>query len=131
MAGPIASSGQGYIADPLFNALVPAEGPKGVPLLAPFSVAAGPYTVDLRQLIEGGQITNIQTVYIDNSQNASPVAFSVQGTGQFSQIPANSQAVLPLFCQKVARLAVQSEGTVDIPFILLNVPMPTAVWKVS
>jgi hypothetical protein len=116
----------GYFANPVFNALVPKEGPKVVPVLlnySQFGFGSNSFNVDFRDLIEGGQIYCIQSVFIDNWNNATEVDVTVQGTGQVVRCPANSQGVFPVFAQKVARFTVSSTATADVPTFWLNVPV--------
>ncbi len=121
---------QGYIANPIYNALVPAEGPKSVPVNFQFNIdgANTIYDVDFRDLVESGKITVVQTVFIDNSAGGSEVIVTVQGSNQQIKCPANSQGYFPVLSAKIARFAVTTAGSANVPAQFINVPLPTAVW---
>lgn len=131
MATNLAPPGGGYIANPIFNAVVPIEGPKNVFINVPFSTAAGPYGVDLGQLIRQGLMTCVQTLFVDNSAGSDSVTIQVEGTSQKLVIPPQSQAVVPAFAQKDARFTITSSGSTDVGINFLNVPLPTAVWSAT
>lgn len=120
----------GYIANPIYNALVPKEGPKSVPVPLPFATdgANSVYDLDFRNLVDGGQITCVQTVFLDNSKGSAQVVVTVQGTGQQIKCPPNSQGYFPILAAKIARFEVTTAGNANVPSQWINVPMPTAVW---
>lgn len=91
----------------------------------------GPADVlDLRQQILTGYINAIQAVFIDNRQNGSPVTVLSDSAIQALEIPANSQAWLPILVVPGAEtFSFFSSGGVVVPFIFVNVAMPASVWK--
>jgi hypothetical protein len=122
----------GYLANPVFNALVPKEGPKTVNVLLAYSQFTPPTTfnIDFRDLIESGQVYCIQTVYVDNRNNqANDVNIVVEGSAQVISCPAGYQGYFAILAQKVARFQVTCAGSGDVRTQWINVPVPGVVWK--
>lgn len=112
------------------NGIIPKEGPKAIPVRADLR-AVSSVLVDLGTQNELQQISFVQCVYIDNSQNASPVTIQSDGTNQTVGIGAGKQGYLPLLSTLPNRFIIQSVGAVIIPIVFLNVPMPFGVWSAS
>lgn len=124
MAGP--SLGQiGNI--PIYNALVPKEGPRAIPLTLDFSLQQS-YTIDLTLQQQLKQISLVQTAFVDNTGNGAVLVITSSGTGQNAICPAYSQAMLPLLCSNPPKLTISSTGGVSVGITLLNVPSPPGVW---
>lgn len=115
---------------PIFNAMVPPEGPKEIPLLVDLTVIQA-YLVDLTNIQAQGKISFIQGAYVDNSLNGQKVTLVCQGTNMSVTIPANSQGFVPLLFAQNPAIYVSSTGGVVIPIKLLNVPMPAIIWGVN
>lgn len=109
------------------NGLAPAQGPKGLSLNLDFSAAVtirGDFLLEETQ----GIIQGIQSVFVDNSQNASAVTITFGVTQQRLVIPANSQLTAPVFAVDQLSFTATSVGAVIVPVTFLNVPMPFASW---
>lgn len=115
---------------PIFNALIPAEGPKALSIVAPFDGSGGSFDVNLLLTQSQQFMSMVQAVFIDNSLNASGVVITSSGVNQTLKCPAHSQAYLPLLVTKNGALNVQSAGAANVTFIFLNVPLPAIVWAV-
>jgi hypothetical protein len=109
------------------NVSLPPEGPKALPFKCDFT-AQQAYQVSSNYLYQQKLISNIQSLYVDNSASATPLYISVDNTQQSIAIPPGAQAYLPLLIANNAVITFYSTGGVVIPFELLNIPVPSAVW---
>lgn len=112
---------------PVASGLLPTGSPRALRRLIPLSTTT-PYSFDLYQEGAKGDINNIQAIFIDNSQNGSPVTVTVSGTQLRLILPPQWQGILPLFSTTDPKIVVTSAGAVDIPIHLLNVPLPFMAW---
>ena len=118
----------------VYNGLAPIELPIGMPLSYPFPGGAGLLTIDddlLLPLTEG-QISFVQSVWVDNADNDATVQIVFDGTGQRLIIPSRSQGVYPVFVGNPAHYHITSAlvaAAYNVNLIFLNVPMPHAVWS--
>jgi hypothetical protein len=115
---------------PIFNALVPHEGPKALGLVAPFTALLTEFQVNLLLTQSQQFMSMVQAVFVDNSANAATVTISTQTLNQNLIIPPVSQAYLPLLVAKNDVVLVSSLGQVNVGLIFLNIPVPAAVWAV-
>lgn len=111
-----------------YNAMVPAEGPKVVPVIAQLQ-ANQAVTIDLSQLQQQGKISFIQGLMVDNSLNAQPVTVTSQAFNQKILVPAGAQAVLPIFVINPPVFIAASTGGVNVPLFFFNIPLPAQVWN--
>lgn len=96
----------------------------------PFTLPAnGQLTFDLQQQQASGQIENIQSVFIDNSGNASAITLYSSGPNFNVVCPPYSQGMFPILVSSVARFVLSGSGSGALYF--LNVPMPLSVWPVA
>jgi len=109
----------------------PASGPKFVGLSAVLTSGALTQSFDLVAEQADDVIEYIQSIYIDNSANAQPVAFTFGTSNQKVQIPANSQGYLPVLCPNPPHFTVSATAAGTVNFLLLNNPVPATVWKVQ
>lgn len=121
------SNSSQYFDAQVFNGLIPPEGPKVVPLSADFSAAAS-YTINFLLTQSQQFMSQIVSVFVDNSTNDQEVSITVGVINQVLKIPAHSQAYLPLFAPKNTVLTVASTGAHVVGFFFVNVPLPAAVW---
>jgi len=114
----------------VFNAMVPKEGPKCIPLQVNFS-QGNSQRVDLTTQQQQGKISFFQSIFVDNSQNS--VAIQIENpTAQCTLIvPPSSQGILPLFLGNPPYLNVTTSTDLIIPIFLFNVPLPAQVWSVA
>lgn len=131
MAGPLGPSPQStYLDIPIFNALFPKEGPKSIPVTLNFANQQS-FNVDLTLLQQRGFIKTIQSVWVDNSQNASALSIQVAGSNQTVKIPGNSQGCLPIFVPASAQFVISCAGGQNATIYFTNVPLPAAVWSAT
>ena len=120
----------GSLVIPTKNQLVPAEGPKVVPLT--FDFTANPsYLVDLQSVMSRYFISVIQTLFFDTTSMTQPVTVTPSISSQPLILPPGSQGYLPcLVPTNEAKLTVASADTShSCSIFLLNFPIAPAVWS--
>jgi len=113
---------------PVYNGCPPLEGPKAVPFVCGFSALITSIPIDLTLLFERKSITQIQTVFIDNSANAQEFTLTSLGTNQAIVAGANSQGYYPVLATVPPKFTASTPGAVNVSLQFLNVPMAAAVW---
>jgi hypothetical protein len=108
------------------NALVPPEGPVVMPALLDFSTA-GAVLVDFTLAQMQKRITAIQTVVVRNFQNPNALSIIVDGTGQVIDVPALSDAVLPVLAARLPKFKCVTVSGPQIQTLWLNVPLPSVI----
>lgn len=114
---------------PVQNQVVPAKGPKAIPIILDFSVDTE-FQLDYSNVQAQGRFELLQGLFVDNSNNGSALTITIEGTAQRLIVPATSQAYLPVLCQNPVKLSFDSAGGVSVKAYLLNFPVAPAVWKV-
>lgn len=105
----------------------PKEGPRYVPMAFNFSSTTS-WGVDLTPYVQGGQLSAVQSFFIDNSQNDEPVEISMGiGGGQTIQLDAGQQGWVSCLLNNNPQFTVSSTGTSAIVFAC-NFQMFNAVW---
>lgn len=110
-----------------YNAMVPKEGPKVIPITAQLGVNTS-VLMDFSQLQQQGKISFIQGVMVDNSANTAALTIQSQTMNQKIVIPPNSQAILPVFVTNPPIFLISSIGGVNVPLFFFNIPLPAQVW---
>src|SRR6185437_8815590 len=113
-----------------FNARMPAEGPKAIPLTFDFSQYPS-YEVDFTLAQMQQRLSVVQSVWVDNSANPEPVSLNVSMSGQIIVCPAYSQGVFPCIAALRPKIIVSCSGTSIIVCVFMNVPLPANVWTVE
>jgi hypothetical protein len=115
------------------NSRDPAENPIVLPFNFDFTVATGnpKHLIDLTQTFQSGAISQVQTMYFDNSKNDVPVVVTIQGSSQTITMPIGAQGYVPILCPQPG--VMQLDGTASttgtaVYVGLINVPMPTDIW---
>lgn len=121
------SIGGQFAQVPVFNAIIPAEGPKALPVDLDFELA-GSWAIDLSQAFALKVISLIQAVYIDNSKNPNALELSVDSSRHSVTCPPYSQAFFPLLAPKDTKLTVASGLTGRARVFFLNIPVSPQVW---
>jgi hypothetical protein len=119
-----------YFDRAYFNSQVPREGPRCCKIDVPFTVDDHEFDIDFLLTQAQNFMSLIMSVFVDNSQNASPVTLLSSILLQSLSVPANAQAYLPLLAPKNVRVSVASPGAVTVPMRFFNVPLPASVWSV-
>lgn len=109
---------------------VPAEGPSSVPVSCDFTAQSG-YTVDLSNLFNRKFISQILTVFADNTANTSPLIVTVPDTNQKLVWPAYSQGYIPVLQSTAMKFLAQSTGAFVVQLEFLNFPVAAAIWSIN
>lgn len=118
-----------FVSVPVFNQLVPDEGPKSLSVNADFN-GIDEYDVELLNLRDLGRLAAIQTVYFDNSLQNVKVQIEDSTTGQRVTLPGLSQGYLPILINKDMQFKLKcSGGSAFCKFVFLNVPMAPYIWS--
>lgn len=118
-----------YLGWAVSNGLAPQEGPKGMPISLALGAANTPVGVKLTQEELQGNISLIQSAWIDNSLNPELLIIQLPILGQLLRIPRYWQGVVPLFSIIPFECVVSSaQANITIPTILLNMPQPIGGW---
>jgi len=116
-----------YVDFPIFNALIPKEGPKAVPFTFDF-VAQASYSIDLQNQQSRHVFSMIQTMWIDNSGNTQPVSITFDVIGQNVKFGPGWQGYFPVMVVNPPRFTISSAGGQTTKIVLLNVPFPAGSW---
>ena len=117
-----------YAPVPIFQALVPAGGPKTLPFNLDLTINAS-QTLDLLLLQQLTKIDFVQAIFVDNSLNNAALTITVDQTNQKIVVPIKAQAYFPLLCPERAKITFSMTGATSIiPIQLLNVPVAPGVW---
>lgn len=114
-----------------YNAMVPKEGPKIIPVSAQLLAPNTSVLLDFSSLQQQGKISFIQGVMVDNSGNTAALTIQSQTMNQKIVIPAGAQAILPLFVTNPPIFIVSSIGGVQVPLFFFNIPLPAQVWNAA
>lgn len=113
---------------PVVNGAIPCEGTKAFPVVLDFT-AANAYLIDFTQQYAQKQFTTVQTVFIDNSENASDFDLICTTTGQTITAPPFSQGYYALLQPSPPKFQAQSAGNLVMEIIFLNFYIPPTVWE--
>ena len=128
MTEPAALGGPTYYDRAVFNALVPKEGPKALPVPLAFSASAQAFSIDLTLTQYQKFMSMVQGAFVDNSASGVPLYIINQGTRQTIEFPAASQGYVPLLASAPTQFLFQSAGQAECAVILINVPVPALIW---
>lgn len=112
---------------------VPKEGPNCVPLTVDFTAATGSSSVplDLSNLFNQGRMSQVLTIYVDNSANLSPLKIVIPDSNQMLEWPANSQGYLPILQGSNLKFVASTAGNLVVNMQLLNFPVAVGIWSVN
>jgi hypothetical protein len=108
------------------NAMIPKEGPKTFPITIDLTVSQS-VLVDMSLNQALAQISMVQSLFVDNRENAQPTLIRSEVTGQVISIPPRAQAYVPILVPNPVKFIVASTGGVVVPIQVLNVPLPGMV----
>ena len=110
---------------------IPSDGPKAIPLLLNFSVAAS-FDLDLTNPIDQKKISMVQTIYMDLSNASDDLIITVGGSNQIVRGVAKTQGYYNVLAPYPARFNfANASGSDLIPVFLINVPVPGVVWSAT
>jgi len=88
--------------------------------------AAEAFELDLTLASERGYLTNIQTVWIDNSAGANTLVVTAGGSGQVIRAPAGVSAFYSILLQRdTPKISLYRTDAGAFQIIFLNVPVPS------
>ena len=121
-----------YVDVPIFNQLVPGEGPKAIRAVLDFS-ATDSFALDLTNQVESGIIKAVQTLYIDASELLNPVTFVADRTQQRITVMPDTQGYYPFLLPNPPQFNGTSQAQLNSVVIIhmLNVPMPAQSWATA
>lgn len=119
---------QNMAITPLQFGAPPCSGAKCIPYNADFSANAQ-YDFDFSQQIQGGQIDNIQTAFVDNTLNPQNLVLTINGTSQRIQIAKNTAGYYSLLTPSLPKVSATTTGLVLVYFAFLNFYIPPTVWS--
>jgi hypothetical protein len=123
----IATAPNQYTDIPIFNALIPSEGPKGLPLTFDFT-AQSAYPIDLTLQVERGVISAIQSFFIDNSANSGPLTITILQSGQVLKAPGGYQGYVAALVPNPPQFTVSCAGGSTGTIVALNIPTGVGFW---
>lgn len=115
-----------------YNFDAPCEGAKTIPLLLDFG-AFTEYDVDCSQLTQQSQISMIQTIFVDTSNNAAAMVIAVDPNGINQVIVANgnTQGYYPILAPNPLLITFSSTSGVVQKVQLINAPIAGSVWAAT
>lgn len=105
----------------------PSQGNRELPVLLDFT-ATGVIQDDLFSEQSQSQIETIQSVYIDNSQNAASLQLLVRDTQQLIVAQPYTQGIYPIVTQANLQYQATTAQGIKIQVIFSNVAKQFAVW---
>jgi hypothetical protein len=112
------------------NVVVPAGGPKVVPINVDFTVVAS-VNLDGQSIVSQGKIEYLQGVFIDNSANINNVSLTMSTTNQVIICPKKSQGYFSIMVPDPPVIVAATPIGIIIPMFFYNVPIQPAVWSVA
>lgn len=114
-------------ANQAFNGAVPGEGPKAIPYVFNFLANSGA-DIDLSNYKQTGRLSGIQSMFIDNSNNAGIVTITLASTQQQIKCPANAQAYFPVIMTSNLKFNIASVTAGIVNIQVMNFAMAATVW---
>lgn len=113
-----------------YNMVLPKEGAKAYPVNLDFR-ATDNVVVDFTLQVQQHFVSFIQSVFIDNSENANPLSVKCAATNHKVIIPPTSQGYFPLFLTSdpVMTFETPQDNNLIVPIVLTNVPVTPSVWS--
>lgn len=116
---------------PVYNVQVPAEGPLHIPLLLNFT-ANPSYFIDGKPVIDSGNFSMIQTIWIDAINATANVIVVISGINQTIIAKPGTQGYYPVlvpnpFHITISCASVSSPGAL-VTVSLINVPIAFGQW---
>lgn len=112
----------------IFNGCDPIEGPRTFSL-SPLSLKAGvDFPINLLLELERKRISQIQGVYIDNSENTGTLTLRVVVTNQSLIVQPGFQAFFPVLSPNPPSFVITSSADATIGLQLFNFPVQPMQW---
>lgn len=108
---------------------MPPQGPRSLTLWLDFATVVS-YDFDYQNMNARNFMSMIQSVFVDNSLNASALSITINGTNQVIKVRANSQGYYTVLVPNPPKMTFATVGAVMVQVILCNFPVPGATWAV-
>lgn len=130
MAGTSNTGGAGQGNLDVKVGTMPKEGPRVIPVRLDYTTF-DTYNIDLTPQQQGGQFSFVQTVYIDNSDNAAALQLIASATGQRIVVPPNGMCYMPFLQPNPPQMQAITTpaGGLIVGIMFLNFYVPPIVWK--
>lgn len=120
---------QNLVFQPMFNTLVPDEGPVGLPLNLDFS-SDTTQSLDYQNMQQRGFISEIQGLWIDTNDAGGAITITVSVSGQRIIIPAHRQGFIALLVPNPPRFQFDCASG-QVKLIFTNFPVNTAIYSTT
>lgn len=123
-----AQLGANAYARPTYNQQMPPEGRvKSLPVYMDMTLNVA-VSINMEVTASRGVIDFIQSVYIDNSENAGVFTLQIVA-GQKITVPPRHQGYFPIMVPNPPNFTALSTATAKVSLFFLNVPMPLGMWN--
>jgi hypothetical protein len=112
------------------NVVVPAGGPKVIPVSVDFTAVAS-VLIDGQNIVAQGKIEYLQGVFIDNSANINNLSLTMSTTNQVIICPKKSQGYFSIMVPDPPQIIAATPIGLVIPMFFYNVPIQPGVWSVA
>lgn len=121
-----------YATTEVKNQLLPAEGPKTIPVSLDFTTETV-FALDMSQQIRRKFISLIQSVFIDNQYNDNPLVVTIGITGQVIKAKGRTQGYYPVLAPPEFTCTFSCAGVGDSPTVvyLMNMPIAPGQWATT
>lgn len=116
-----------FLTSQIWNGIVPSGGLKALRAVSDWSLGNA-FTVDLTLAQQNNRLSNVQTIYIDNSANDAAISVIVAGTLMNITIGAGWQGTFPVLSPNPPSFVLQSAGTGVTIIYFMNAPLPCLTW---
>lgn len=119
-----------YVRLGTHNMVLPPEGPKVYPNTLDFR-GANTQVLDFIAQIQAGFISFVQSIYVDNSLNESPLVIVTDQVQQRVVIPPHACAYMPLVISDSALITFTTTqaNNLTVQVCVLNTPVTPYVWS--
>lgn len=107
----------------------PEENPRALRVAIPLPGGSTITQVNIGNESAREQLSNTQTIFIDNSAGANAVSLKTSKSQFNPQIPAGSQGFLPWLWGDDVVLTVERSDAGTLPIYFINMPVPAIVWS--
>lgn len=112
----------------VYNALIPSEGPKSLPLNLDFTLT-DVYRLDYQYMQAHGALSMVQSVFVDLSNTDQPMTINVPAMGQTIKLKGRTQGYYAIICPNPILIVFACPGGPSAVGVqLLNIPIASAQW---
>lgn len=108
--------------------LLPCEGPRAASITLDFTNTQN-IAIDFSQQVALNQISMVQGIYVDNSNNSQALTVLVNGSNQRIVAPGGQQGFFPVLAPNPPKFVFSTSGGVIVNVFLLNYPVSPLAWE--